>query len=294
MSIVRGPRPESEFYILDKTISEDPRLGWGARGLLIFLLGKPDHWEVSIAHLVKQTENAGRKSGRDQIYGFLKELQQAGYLNKQPKRAEGGAFAGTEYVVSEFPRHPENPEPVPLTENPETAAPPLPDKPDPGKPYTDNPTQVSNEVIARTEEESKKQRDEIVAEGFEILYNAGLVKKSRQPALKAWKRLVKDRGDPIAFAIKLEADIKTRIEFQQFGIDKLHPSTYLNGRRWEDEQVDERPPQAQKNPHWSNQAGNKAKQTTRTNGSVDHESLYSKDYGAGATTDEQLPEYLRH
>lgn len=37
MSIIRSPRCESNFYVLDKQISEDKRLGWVARGLLVFL-----------------------------------------------------------------------------------------------------------------------------------------------------------------------------------------------------------------------------------------------------------------
>ncbi|RQY86714.1 hypothetical protein [Burkholderia stagnalis] len=33
--IIRAPRPTSAFYILDRRISEDRRLSWAARGLLI-------------------------------------------------------------------------------------------------------------------------------------------------------------------------------------------------------------------------------------------------------------------
>jgi hypothetical protein len=54
MAIIRGSRPDKNFYILDKTISEDKRLSWGARGLLVYLLGKPDHWRVSTAALIIQ------------------------------------------------------------------------------------------------------------------------------------------------------------------------------------------------------------------------------------------------
>lgn len=53
MNIRRAPRPKSNFYLLDKRISEDRRLSWAARGLLIPLLGKPDNL-VSIQELTAE------------------------------------------------------------------------------------------------------------------------------------------------------------------------------------------------------------------------------------------------
>lgn len=136
MSIVRAPRPASGFYILDKAISEDPRLGWAARGLLVFLLGKPDHWQVSITHLVNQTREAGKRSGRDAVYSILSELEGAGYITRRPRRAEGGEFTGTEYVVSESPR---------------------PEKPDTVPPNAVDPFQARTEGKAKTEGEQGKK-----------------------------------------------------------------------------------------------------------------------------------------
>jgi hypothetical protein len=128
VSIRRGPRPETKFYTLDKSISEDARLSWAARGLLIFLLGKPDNWEVSTKHLINQTKEAiGKASGRDAVRVILKELEDAGYLKVDLARSEGGAFNGMSYTVSEVPdftREPANPAPVePETENPAPAQP---------------------------------------------------------------------------------------------------------------------------------------------------------------------------
>lgn len=139
MSIRRAPRPQSQFYVLDNRIAADERLSWQARGLLIFLLTKPDNWEISVAHLVKQTENAGKKSGRDAVYAMFKELQEAGYLRRTSVRGEDGSFSGTEYEVSESPDQP-------LTDNPDT------DNPD-----TANPTQISTDNKTSTEKEKKTE-----------------------------------------------------------------------------------------------------------------------------------------
>ncbi len=129
MAIRRAPRPDSNFYHLDKAISEDSRLSWAARGLLIYLLGKPDDWEVSVAHLTKQTAQTAKHSGRDAVLGLLAELEEAGYVSKQSKRSDGqqpedgkkkikrGAFCGIDYLVSE------NGAPSPISPRPDLTAP---------------------------------------------------------------------------------------------------------------------------------------------------------------------------
>jgi len=71
---------------------------------------------------------------------------------------------------------------------------------------------------------------------FDIFYKSGLVKKSKMSALKKFKSLVKEmKCDPMEFAELLKSDIQYRINNNQFGIDKLHPSTYLTQQRWTDE-----------------------------------------------------------
>lgn len=106
MSIIRGPRPESNWYQLDKRISEDARLSWAARGLLVYLLGKPDNWRVSVEHLRKQTEGARIRSGRDAVYALLSELKGAGYIETRQQH-RGGRLGPVDYVVRELPDNPE-------------------------------------------------------------------------------------------------------------------------------------------------------------------------------------------
>ncbi|TKY80306.1 hypothetical protein EDI29_21645, partial [Pectobacterium polonicum] len=129
MAIRRGPRPESQFYTLDKSISEDLALSWGARGLLIYLLGKPDNWEVSVADLINQTKGSGKPAGRDAVRGLINELKASGYMHADTKRNTTGSFDGVSYVVSEVPRI------SPETDNPATV-----------KPETANPPLISNEL----------------------------------------------------------------------------------------------------------------------------------------------------
>lgn len=122
MSIIRSPRPEANFYVLDKAISEDKSLGWAARGLLIYLLGKPDHWSVSVQALVNEVAASGEVSGRDRTYALIKQLIEAGYIVRTQGKGEGGKFSSYDYYVNEQP---------------------LPAQPYTAQPYPDNPTLVS-------------------------------------------------------------------------------------------------------------------------------------------------------
>ncbi|TOO93549.1 helix-turn-helix domain-containing protein [Vibrio parahaemolyticus] len=74
---------------------------------------------------------------------------------------------------------------------------------------------------------------------FECFWNAGLIKRNKKKARQAFKQLVVRKslfGESLeVFVHQLVADIKLRINRQQFGIDRLHPATYLNQERWDDE-----------------------------------------------------------
>jgi len=150
--IRRAPRPVDEFfYRLDKRISEDLRLSWEARGLLIFLLGKPDHWIISVSHLIEQTKRSLRKgSGRDAVRAILGELVEAGYLQTETARNDGGQFGGVDYVVHEVPLYPQQvagDEPKPDY--------PAPAEPKPDYPAPANPLLVKTERAVRTERAKK-------------------------------------------------------------------------------------------------------------------------------------------
>ncbi|MCP3940161.1 MAG: hypothetical protein GY710_01595 [Desulfobacteraceae bacterium] len=67
----------------------DDRLSWKAKGLLIYLLSKPDDWQVYIKNLVKQS-----KDGMDSTYAGIKELIKAGYIIKTDIKDEKGIFRG--------------------------------------------------------------------------------------------------------------------------------------------------------------------------------------------------------
>ncbi len=102
--------------------------------------------------------------------------------------------------------------------------------------------QDKNTMPERVQAKQKKSSDqhEETDQAFEnIFWCAGMHKTGKKNAKSAfrtqftlWRKETK--GSAGEFANFLADDIKLRLGVQ-FGFDKLHPSTYLNGQRWNDE-----------------------------------------------------------
>ncbi|EAU0942336.1 replication protein [Salmonella enterica] len=100
---------------------------------------------------------------------------------------------------------------------------------------------LPEQVQAMQEKTSKPtNKHQSTDEAFEsIFWLAGMRKLEKKKSKSAfrtqyqeWRRA--NGGTPEQFAMFLAGDISSRIG-KQFGFDKLHPTTYLNGKRWEDE-----------------------------------------------------------
>ena len=132
---IRRAARRQRYLIVDQSAVEDSRLSWAARGLLAYLLSRPDDWRVYVSDLIKRGN-----LGRDGIYSLLRELRNTGYLHYQRRRDKQGRMRGGTYTVSELP--------VPHPALPDTA------EPDPVPPDTAEPgaltTTDSNELITTT------------------------------------------------------------------------------------------------------------------------------------------------
>lgn len=218
MSIIRAPRPEANFYMLNKSISEDGRLSWAARGLLVFLLGKPDHWAVSVTHLRNETSKSSKPTGRDGVYGLLQELITTGYVQRRQDRTESGVLGETHYVVSE----------TPLPALPDTA------QPLPAQPYPANPTLVSIEGKQGLKGVRTDSRESELVD-FERFWSIYPRKVSKADAKKAWAKL-KVTADLFDLMAKALAAWTVSTDWTKDGGQFIpHAATWLNGKRWEDE-----------------------------------------------------------
>ncbi|KUZ66850.1 hypothetical protein WI36_24080 [Burkholderia ubonensis] len=158
--IVRSRQKDRGFYMLDNVLANDQRISWSAKGMLVFLLAKPDNWRVSVEALVNFTKPSARPTGRDGVYSIINELIDAGYMAKQ-KHANGSL----DYMVYDEPQTPEQEGAEPLPENPEQASSsqireiPNREKPDPENPTLDNTDSKKKTVKASRNTERAERFD---------------------------------------------------------------------------------------------------------------------------------------
>lgn len=141
--IIRSKRTQN-FTVIPNLILNDLSLDWKELGLFVYLLSKPDEWEVSIAHLVKQ-----RKAGEDAIRNMLKSLRAAGYVVMQ-RKGDGSV----DWHIFDTPQNGKTPN----RENPDEATEKTPTS---GKtligknPNRENPAQVNTDInLVNTEKET--------------------------------------------------------------------------------------------------------------------------------------------
>nr|ELR5112645.1 replication protein [Providencia stuartii] len=100
-----------------------------------------------------------------------------------------------------------------------------------------------SEEVRSTDEKSNSEptKQDPFIEPFEkIFWIAGMRKVGKDKCKTAFKSKFKEwrketGGSIDDFAKFLADDIQCRLRTQQFGFDKMHPTTYLNGSRWTDE-----------------------------------------------------------
>ncbi|ECL1757678.1 replication protein [Salmonella enterica] len=101
----------------------------------------------------------------------------------------------------------------------------------------------------RTECEKSSDRHEETDKAFEeIFWCAGMRKVGKKNAASAFRTQFREwrkttRGTASEFATMLAEDIACR-NGKQFGFDRLLPSSYLNGQRWNDEKPETIQPQS--------------------------------------------------
>ena len=93
---------DNPYVVLSRDCVDDPRLSWKARGLLHWMLGRPEDWNFN----TKDVSNRSHKDGKDSVSSGLKELIEFGYVEVVRERNSAGQFKRTYWYVDEYPNRP--------------------------------------------------------------------------------------------------------------------------------------------------------------------------------------------
>ena len=75
---------DNPYVMIDRRPVDNPSLSFKAKGILTYLLSRPDGWEVSVADLIKHGTE-----GEAAVRSGLKELKEAGHMRYTQSRNQG-------------------------------------------------------------------------------------------------------------------------------------------------------------------------------------------------------------
>src|SRR5215472_8259587 len=98
MTIIRREH-RTHFTIVPNAVFADTRLSVEAKGVLGYLLSRPHKWHVRLEHVARAL-----KVGRRKLQRIFRELIDAGYVTREPRRfVVGHRFGDLDYVVRDMP-----------------------------------------------------------------------------------------------------------------------------------------------------------------------------------------------
>lgn len=213
---------ESPFVCIAKEMLYDKGLSLKAKGLLAFLLSKPDDWSVYAASLESEL-----KEGREAIYSALHELNHSNYISIEPVKV-AGRFAGNKYTVYET-RQPDEVISRPLTRGKSKA--PHTGEPHTGKPHTENPQLLNNDLLNNDRLNNDDEEATPISEAAPV---AADPVESSSLNFESWLEIIKEkarkRSHYLVSSPKLreayknlsEASLMTRFDYIDSLLDKYH------------------------------------------------------------------------
>jgi hypothetical protein len=159
-----------------KEALDDANLSWKSKGILSYLLGKPNNWRVRTRDLENRSSD-----GATAVRSAIRELEKYGYMKRETVR-EKGKFTGIIWHVSDRPIFIQNPphEGFPHTVNTGTENPPLSKNEDTKKELSKGT--VEKRPKRRTPKEADPRHEE-----FKTLWSENYERSFGRPALYSKK-----------------------------------------------------------------------------------------------------------
>ena len=144
-NIIRTHSRNDPFVRVPKELANNRHMSWKARGVMLYLLGKPPSWKVRVADL----ENHG-PTRRDGVLTALQEIRAFGYGLLSPVR-ETGRIVGRVFWLADAPVYFNEAANVALRKKLGLEGVPSPetDFPDTAQPEEENPPISKNEGLVR-------------------------------------------------------------------------------------------------------------------------------------------------
>ena len=127
------------YTVMSNHHLRNKELSLKAKGLLSQMLSLPEDWDYTLAGL-----SLINREKIDAIREAVRELENAGYIQRSRERDEKGRLRGTTYVIYEQPPKLD----LPTLENPTLDNPTL-EKPTLEKPTLENPTQLNKDISSK-------------------------------------------------------------------------------------------------------------------------------------------------
>lgn len=216
-------KPRTGFTVLPNRTLRDNRLSLKTRAILAIMFSLPEDWDYTAAGL-----SAICGAGRDAVRSALRELEEYGYLTRVQRHDASGHFSRNEYIVTDEPAAEAD---APMTDFPATAEPSA-GEPSPDEPMTENPTQQNKDC---TNTPYSPPQGDVDWALFEQFWSAYPRKQDKERARRSWKKLRPDMALCQVMSDALERDKRSEQWRKNNGEFIPYPSSWLNGRRWEDE-----------------------------------------------------------
>lgn len=97
MAYIRVNKQENPYVSVHKDFAENPNLSWAAKGLMMYILSRPDDWKINQTDLVKRAA-----CGESVVRKALWNLMEQGYIYYYAER-ENGKIKEWVYEVYEHP-----------------------------------------------------------------------------------------------------------------------------------------------------------------------------------------------
>ena len=152
----------SSYTVMSNHHLRNRALSLKAKGLLSQMLSLPEDWDYTLQGLARIN-----RESIDAIRQAIRELEQAGYIQRSRERDEKGRLRGADYVIFELPQ------PVPASVSPTLENPTL-ENPTQENPTLENPMQLNKDKLITEKQKKEGLNTDSIAYDFRRCWVAGL------------------------------------------------------------------------------------------------------------------------